>query len=212
MEITINKKVFVSAYLPVVIDYARSQVKVNGRLISPKVKFPNVPAESTMFDLSYLLYSFCNIYQKDLFPENYMLGENVVYYTSRFQRIFDILNKKYYKEGKADDILTLSKFIPRKKYENCLTKKIDLDLPSHRKRVEYLKAQRRQDEIGEIIFYNQTNNDLNNEYLDLVIKYDLPLTYPGENKIIEKIPRDPRFIREISEIINSYATKDPLWE
>lgn len=60
--IEVGSKTFETRYLPKIIDYGRSAIKVEGRIFSPSDLFLKLPAHSGTYDLIYLLRSFVIVY------------------------------------------------------------------------------------------------------------------------------------------------------
>jgi hypothetical protein len=93
---------FVSKYLPSIIDFARSQIRVDGKIFSPKDEFLQLPA-GPMYDVAALLYSWV-LFSGDLQEEIPDLtvddGRSYLKVYDKFapadyRRVLDLLNAKY---------------------------------------------------------------------------------------------------------------------
>lgn len=74
-NITIGKKQFTSKFLPKIIDYGRSQVRVDTNIYSPQDSTFRLPAKTPVHDLRYLLWAFCehnSTFLGDFVPVEYL--------------------------------------------------------------------------------------------------------------------------------------------
>jgi hypothetical protein len=198
--IKIGEESFNVRYIPTIIDFARSQVVYDGKILSPKIDYLHIPAKTRYFDFYWLVISFSINLGDRVFSQNdlYKKPRDI----SDEQNIYE---KKYLKQFPTTGSLEVSDELPIVKYESCSLLE---PAPNNSYLKNYkVEAQKKQGKLYNIIATSETDEKTWIEYLDVMIENDLSLT-EDEMDIFE-IPNLPGRLKNILVDISKRQNVSP---
>lgn len=215
--IEVGSKTFETRYLPKIIDYGRSAIKVEGRIFSPSDLFLKLPAHSGTYDLIYLLRSFTVVYDdysgivgfKQTSRRDALLYHLLSLEDDELLQIYEYYDRKYSSQNKvfSQNRASSTTVVQAERKQTSLFPKCrfmhDPDetySAMYRRKVDYYHDERELDKIRYsnlrvALLRKHVNINNLNRYLDLFIK----------NNFYVKDNEEYRFI--ISTFLHHYSEK-----
>jgi len=181
-SISIRNKKYVSRFLPIIIDYGRSMIEVNGKVFSPTNKQNNIPATTPLHDLGYLLFAFRQFLKSRGIYSPKGTKKGCVFAEDEEKQSLTTLCKYFeeklvFKPPPATANLTMNEPSIKSKYPPC--ERVNFSENDYQFKVRELEAIKRKSTLSHKIIINRDYTSLKNdllEFISLVRNFGLEIT------------------------------------